>query len=151
MIERGDTRHTPRLDDELKHESQSLVQGQPGPGHVEEWRQTEGMPDDTDAPEAAEALGIDGELQAAPDGASGVGTEDADAPVQSSDDGTVGPDGDFPTADPVVYSTETADAPDGDVPGADGRLETADQDALGADAIGTDSPGSRPVTPETEG
>lgn len=151
MIERGSTRHNPQLDDELKHESQSLVQGRPGPGHVEEWRQTEGMPDDTDSGEAADALGVVGDLQEAPDGASEVDAADAVAPVESSDDGTVGPDGDFPTADPVVYSTETADGPDGDVPGADGRLETADQEALGADAIGTDSPGSRPVTPETEG
>ena len=61
MSERGNTTHNARLDDELKHEAQSIVQGH-GPSHVEEFRQTEPLPDDTDDAETLEASGMDGGL-----------------------------------------------------------------------------------------
>jgi len=44
----------------MKHEAQPFVQGH-GPAHVEEWRQSEPMPDDTDDDEVVHASGIDGE------------------------------------------------------------------------------------------
>ncbi|RWZ53074.1 hypothetical protein ELQ90_03885 [Labedella phragmitis] len=59
MSERGNTTHSARLDEELKHETQSIVQGH-GPSHVEEFRQTEPLPDDTDDAEVLEASGVDG-------------------------------------------------------------------------------------------
>jgi hypothetical protein len=59
MSERGNTTHSARLDEELKHETQSIVQGH-GPSHVEEFRQTEPLPDDTDDAEVLEASGMDG-------------------------------------------------------------------------------------------
>lgn len=66
MSERGNTTHNPRLDDELAHETQSIVQGH-GPSHVEEFRQTEPLPDDTDDAETQAASGIDGGLVDADD------------------------------------------------------------------------------------
>lgn len=66
MSERGNTTHGPRLDDELKHETQSIVQGH-GPSHVEEFRQTEPLPDDTDDQETQAASGIDGRFVGADD------------------------------------------------------------------------------------
>ena len=60
MSERGNTKHGPRQDEEMKHEAQPIVQGH-GPSHVEEWRQSEPMPDDTDAAEVVDASGLDGE------------------------------------------------------------------------------------------
>jgi Protein of unknown function (DUF2795) len=39
-MERGSTEHSPRLDDQLKHEDESITRsGQPA--HTEEWRQSE--------------------------------------------------------------------------------------------------------------
>jgi hypothetical protein len=39
-MERGSSKHSPRLDDELEHEAQSITRsGQPP--HTEEWRETE--------------------------------------------------------------------------------------------------------------
>jgi hypothetical protein len=40
-MERRSTKHGPQLDDELKHESQSLERGAPQRPHVEEWREVE--------------------------------------------------------------------------------------------------------------
>jgi hypothetical protein len=59
MSERGNTTHSARLDEEMKHETQSIVQGH-GPSHVEEFRQTEPFPNDTDDAEVQEASGMDG-------------------------------------------------------------------------------------------
>ena len=55
MAERGNTTHGPNLDDELKHETQGMVQGNQ-PAHAEEWRETEPFPDDTDPAAVQEAL-----------------------------------------------------------------------------------------------
>lgn len=67
--ERGSTKHGPHLDDELKHETQALRQGG-RPGHVEEWREGEPSPDDTDPQEVRDAV-----REASPDAPSKGGTE----------------------------------------------------------------------------
>jgi hypothetical protein len=97
MAERGNTKHGPAQDEQLAHEAQPFVQGH-GPSHVEEWRQTEPMPDDTDDAEVVAASGIEGEERTAADDMTG-----ADDP---GDPGATGPD-------PVVFSTETPDAEEG--------------------------------------
>ncbi|GAB2522389.1 hypothetical protein [Paramicrobacterium agarici] len=59
MAERGSTKHGPELDDEMKHETEGMIDGTQ-PDHVEEFRQTEGMPDDTDSEEVEDAAGMTG-------------------------------------------------------------------------------------------
>ncbi|OFI38112.1 hypothetical protein BIU82_06335 [Arthrobacter sp. SW1] len=51
--ERGNTTHGPRLDDKMKQETQGAMKGNK-PAHVEEWRETEPFPDDTDRDDADE-------------------------------------------------------------------------------------------------
>lgn len=55
MAERGNTKHGPILDEELKHETQGAVHANQPP-HAEEWRETEPFPDDTDPAEVQKAL-----------------------------------------------------------------------------------------------
>jgi len=55
MAERGNTTHGSELDDQMKHETQALRQGNRS-GHVEEFRETEPLPDDTDSQEVREAM-----------------------------------------------------------------------------------------------
>lgn len=55
MAERGNTTHGQNLDDQMKHETQGVVQGNQPP-HAEEWRETEPFPDETDPVEGQEAL-----------------------------------------------------------------------------------------------
>ncbi|WP_247046586.1 hypothetical protein [Arthrobacter rhizosphaerae] len=55
MVERGNTTHGPALDDKMKQETQALRHGNQS-GHVEEWRETEPLPDDTDSPEIRESV-----------------------------------------------------------------------------------------------
>ncbi|KHL04511.1 hypothetical protein [Sinomonas humi] len=55
MIERGSNKHGPQLDDEMKHEDQGTIRSG-RPGHVEDFRQTEPFPDDTDSPETRAAM-----------------------------------------------------------------------------------------------
>ncbi|WP_309106319.1 hypothetical protein [Arthrobacter sp.] len=55
MVERGNTTHGPALDDKMKQETQALHQGKRS-GHVEEWRETEPLPDDTDSQETRESV-----------------------------------------------------------------------------------------------
>ncbi|GAA1347006.1 hypothetical protein [Arthrobacter roseus] len=45
MAERGSTTNGPALDDELKHESQGLIQGN-HPTRAEDWREAETVEDD---------------------------------------------------------------------------------------------------------
>lgn len=73
MSERGSSKHGPNLDDELKHETDGLVDGMQ-PDHVEEFRQTEGMPDDTDSDEVQDAANMTGN------------EVDADLPWEEDDD-----------------------------------------------------------------
>ena len=76
MSQQGSNHHNPMLDDEMKHEAQAIIQGH-GPGHVEEWRQTVGYPDDTDSAEVQDASGITGELRESPDDVTeSIGTVD---------------------------------------------------------------------------
>lgn len=43
-MERGNTKHGPARDEEMAHETQAMVRGQPQQAHAEEWREPE--PDD---------------------------------------------------------------------------------------------------------
>ncbi|MGO3146090.1 MAG: hypothetical protein ACTIJ6_00280 [Leucobacter sp.] len=53
--ERGNTKHGPELDEEMKHEVQGMVQGHGRP-HAEPFRETEPLPDDTDSEEVQSAF-----------------------------------------------------------------------------------------------
>lgn len=53
--QRGNTKHGPNLDEQLEQESRGMVQGHGAP-HAEPFRETEPLPDDTDAPEVQEAF-----------------------------------------------------------------------------------------------
>jgi hypothetical protein len=55
MVERGNTKHGPHVDDEMKREAQALQQSGRS-GHVEEFRENEPMPDDTDSQEVRDAV-----------------------------------------------------------------------------------------------
>ena len=50
MTDRGSSQHSPRVDDELAHETEGLVRGA-HESHVEEWRMTEPPADDEPMPE----------------------------------------------------------------------------------------------------
>lgn len=47
MAERGNTTHGPHVDDQMKHETQGLVQGG-HPTRAEDWRETETVDDGVD-------------------------------------------------------------------------------------------------------
>ena len=83
MAERGNSTHGRRLDDEMKTETQGLTKNTL-PDHVEEWRQPEPMPDDTDSDDVLEAMNPNG---------SGAGEAD-------------------PAAETVAFTTETSEADD---------------------------------------
>jgi hypothetical protein len=51
-MDRGNSKHGPRLDEEMHREVRSLLQGQPGGGRVEEWYDPEAPGEDQ--PETAE-------------------------------------------------------------------------------------------------
>src|SRR5436305_8412274 len=51
-MDRGSSKHGPRLDEEMEHEVRGLLQGQPGSDRVEEWHDPE--PAGEDQPEATE-------------------------------------------------------------------------------------------------
>jgi hypothetical protein len=51
-MERGNSKHGPRLDEEMEREVRGLLQGQPGSSRAEEWHDPE--PSGEDQPEAAE-------------------------------------------------------------------------------------------------
>ena len=62
-MERETTKHSPRLDDELKRETRSLEQGSPVEARAEEWREHEPSADaepDVDARPVGSGLGADG-------------------------------------------------------------------------------------------
>lgn len=133
MIERGNTTHDPEQDEQLAHEAQGIVQGRGGSGHVEEARQTEPLPDDTDSDDVQRAAGLDGDL---------VDVETAVTPESSiagdDDTDTLTETAAGLSADPVAFSTETPEGtdveraePDGSDPSAPGQPVT---DVAGADA-----------------
>ena len=71
MAERGNTKHGSHLDDKMQQETQGAVKGNT-PAHVEEGRETEPFPDDTDAAEVRDALNPAGDTgEAEGKGASG--------------------------------------------------------------------------------
>ena len=51
-MERGSDRHSPRVDEELDHETRSLQQGAPVESRVEEHREQEGPGEDQPTPDA---------------------------------------------------------------------------------------------------
>jgi hypothetical protein len=51
-MERGNSKHGPRLDDQMQREVEAVVHGQPGGGRVEEWRDPEAPGEDQ--PEVAQ-------------------------------------------------------------------------------------------------
>jgi hypothetical protein len=51
-LERGSDKHSPRLDEELDHETRSLQQGSPVESRVEEFREQEGPGDGQPTPDA---------------------------------------------------------------------------------------------------
>jgi len=51
-LERGSDKHSPRVDEQLEHETQSLRQGSPVESRVEEHREQEGPGDDQPTPDA---------------------------------------------------------------------------------------------------
>ena len=51
-MERGSDKHSPRVDEELDHETQSLQQGAPVESRVEEHREQEGPGEDQPTPDA---------------------------------------------------------------------------------------------------
>jgi hypothetical protein len=55
VAERGNTKHGQHLDDKMQQETQGMVKGNQ-PAHVEEWRETEPFPDDTDTAEVQDAV-----------------------------------------------------------------------------------------------
>ena len=54
MAERGNTKHGQHLDDEMQQETEGMIKGKQ-PAHVEEGRETEPLPDDTDPAEVQDA------------------------------------------------------------------------------------------------
>jgi len=55
-MERGSTKHGPRHDEELAHETEAMVRGAPQPDHTEEWREAEPVDDPRELFEGEEAL-----------------------------------------------------------------------------------------------
>jgi hypothetical protein len=127
MIERGNTKHDPEQDEQLRHEAQGIVQGRGGVGHVDEARQTEPLPDDTDSPEVLQASGMDGALV----DDTTDSTPEASVADTEGDESTLSETAAGLTADPVVLTTETPGdvepergEPDGSDPGAPGQPVT---------------------------
>lgn len=59
--ERGNSKHGPQLDEQMEQETRGMVQGHGAP-HVEPFRETEPLPDDTDPEEVERAFrGVRGE------------------------------------------------------------------------------------------
>ncbi len=54
--ERGSTKHGSELDEQLEQESRGMVQGHGGEPHAEPFRETEPLPDDTDARKVQDAF-----------------------------------------------------------------------------------------------
>lgn len=75
--QRGNTTHGPALDDQMEQESRGLTQGTTPP-HVEPFRETEPLPDDTDDEATRRALLRDD---------AGAADRDADRDGEEADDG----------------------------------------------------------------
>ena len=53
--QRGNTKHGPQLDEQMEQETRGMVQGHGNP-HAEPFRETEPLPDDTDARSTEDAF-----------------------------------------------------------------------------------------------
>jgi hypothetical protein len=51
-MDRGNSKHGPRLDDEMAHEARGTTQGHPGDARAQEWREPEPAGEDQPAPGA---------------------------------------------------------------------------------------------------
>jgi len=103
--QRGNTTHSPEVDDQLAHEAQSIVQGHGSNAHVEEFRQSEPVPDDTDDAETVRASGYAG------DGEGALRAEGTDIDAPDDPDGVAAEtrDGSGEGADETVYTTESGE------------------------------------------
>jgi hypothetical protein len=54
--QRGNTKHGPALDEQMEQETRAMVQGHGGTPHVEPFRETEPLPDDTDPSDVERAF-----------------------------------------------------------------------------------------------
>ena len=107
MTERGNTTHRPELDEQLAHEAQSIVQGHGSNAHVEEFRQSEAVPDDTDDDETVAASGYEGSLQDdTTDTTAGSSTSDGSDAGSSTADGS-GAGSSTADGSDAVFTTET--------------------------------------------
>ena len=61
-MERGSDKHSPRVDEQLDHDTRSLTQGAPVESRVEEFREQEGPGEDQPTPEARLNQGRTGSL-----------------------------------------------------------------------------------------
>ena len=61
-MERGSDKHSPRVDEQLDHETRSLQQGAPIESRVEEFREQEGPGEDQPTPEPRLTEGLTGSL-----------------------------------------------------------------------------------------
>ena len=78
MAERGNTTHGPQVDDQMKHETQGLVQGN-HPTRAEDWRETETVDDTDNTPEGDQPVYVS-------EGTSGEGAVADDGLTQSVED-----------------------------------------------------------------
>jgi hypothetical protein len=77
-LERGSDKHSPRVDEEMDHETRSLQQGAPLESRVEEFREQEGPGEDQPTPESRLTKGRTGSLD--PEGRTGsLDLDDAEA------------------------------------------------------------------------
>lgn len=74
MAERGNTTHGPHVDDQMKHETQGLVQGG-HPTRAEDWRETETIDDGVDL-EPGNAPDYDPGIDPGTGSGAGSGTDD---------------------------------------------------------------------------
>ena len=54
-MQRGNTKHGPRLDEQMEQETRGMVQGHGAP-HAEPFRESEPLPDETDGAEVERAF-----------------------------------------------------------------------------------------------
>jgi hypothetical protein len=128
MAERGNTTHRPELDEQLAHEAQSIVQGHGSNSHVEEFRQSEPVPDDTDDAETLRASGYDGEVEGElqDDSTDVLPEDDADVVTDTDGRGAIGGGavaGDSVGGDDTVFTTETGEETENEV--VDGGTDDA--------------------------
>ena len=111
-MERGSDKHSPRVDEELEHETRSLRQGAPVESRIEEHREQEGPGDGQPTPDAR--LAGEGAAGARPAGGPGAGASlDLDDAETRADIARFLTPGAFPAdRDALVADAEGNHAPD---------------------------------------